>query len=206
MATLAQPHPAPRSPPWVWPLLATWGAGLLLLCAYLLASHLVALPVPSQDNPALMAALERSRSDQERDRWLMVHVIYGDCPCSMRVVDHLLERELAPEASERMLLVGEDPSLAQRMRDHGYRVEVLSAEQLKARYQIVGVPLLVIADPANRLRYVGGYTARKQGPDIQDTRILEELRADRSIEALPLFGCAVSRELREALNPLRRVL
>jgi hypothetical protein len=190
----------------VWLTLSAWALGLLLLCAYLLASHLVALPVPSQDNPGLMAALEQSRSAQERGRWLMVHVIYGDCPCSMRVVDHLLERELAPGTRERMLLVGEDPGLAARMRSHGYRVEEMSAQQLKERYEIEGVPLLVIADPAGRLRYVGGYTARKQGPDIQDTKILAELRADRSIASLPLFGCAVSRELREALNPLERVL
>ena len=83
----------------------------------------------------------------------------------------------------------------------GFLVDVVTREELPRKYHLQSVPVLAVLDPLDRLRYVGGYTTRKQGPDIQDVRILETLQSDRSIASLPLFGCAVSRSLQRVIDP-----
>lgn len=84
----------------------------------------------------------------------------------------------------------------------GYRVERVQAEALHATFGVDGAPLLVIADPGGRVRYVGGYTRVKQGPVVEDTRILDELRAGGAPPPLPLFGCATDPRLRGRADPL----
>jgi hypothetical protein len=62
--------------------------------------------------------------------------------------------------------------------------------------------MLIALDPEGRIRYAGGYTERKQGPVIDDTRILSEVRLEAAPPSLPLFGCAVSDRLRRQLSLL----
>ena len=61
---------------------------------------------------------------------------------------------------------------------------------------------MLVSDPANVVRYVGGYTAEKQSAFILDQRILGELAAGGTPKALPMFGCAVSEKLRGSVDPL----
>ena len=56
--------------------------------------------------------------------------------------------------------------------------------------------------PDGTVRYVGGYTDRKQGLDAKDLAIVADTRAGQDVAPLPIFGCAVSARLRAALNPL----
>ena len=202
----ATPEQPTRRPHLVYATLAVWAMVLVLVCGYLLASHLLTLPQPSRDNPILMAAIDEGRTAQERDGWMLVHVFYGDCGCSRRLADYLLERGRSPDAHEKILLVGEYGDFARRAEERGFIVEPIEPEALKTRYNIEGVPLLIVADGWGRLRYVGGYTSRKQGPDIQDVAIFRAVQEDRVLDSLPLFGCATSQELREALNPLEAIL
>jgi len=115
---------------------------------------------------------------------------------------HLTERERPEGVSELVVLVGDDLGMRRALTARGFAVDVVDTETLQERYHVQAVPLLVVLDPLSRVRYAGGYTTRKQGPDIQDTRIVEELKNDRSIAALPLYGCAVSARLRKAVDPL----
>jgi hypothetical protein len=186
-------------------LFTFWAAGMLVLCSYLLAGHLLALPLPTAADPALRAALARSRAPQEEGRWLALHFLYARCDCSRRVVEHLLQRPHPEGVAERVIWIEGDKHDEDRARAAGFAVENLSPEALAARYPVQGAPLLVVIDPDGELRYVGGYTTRKQGPTVEDLQIISAARRREAVESLPLFGCAVSKGLQEALNPLQRL-
>jgi hypothetical protein len=104
--------------------------------------------------------------------------------------------------TERVLLVDGGPTLEDRLLAAGYEVERLHPLELRARYAIESVPLLVVASPTDDVLYIGGYTSQKQGPDIRDTRIIDDAIRGGTTAPLPLFGCAVSRNLQKTLDPL----
>jgi hypothetical protein len=175
-----------------------------LISVGLLAKHLVAMPVPEAHDPALAAVVAQTRGLRGIGDWLGVHVLYGECPCSRKIAEVLLDpaRPRPQALTETLVLVGADPALEARAAAAGFAVDVVSPEDLEARWGVQAAPLLVLADPADQVRYVGGYTARKQGPDVQDIEILTQLRADAPVAPLPLFGCAVSQALRAAADPV----
>lgn len=179
-----------------------WASVAFVLAATLMVAHTYALPRPETDNPALARALAAERLPADRQRWQAVHFLYGACRCSQRVLSHLAERKALPDVSERLVLVGAQTSFEAAARGAGYAVDVITPEQLSARYGLTAAPLLVVADPEGRVRYVGGYSERKQGLELADLAIIAELRAGRTRVELPLFGCAVSRSLQTLLDPL----
>jgi hypothetical protein len=77
----------------------------------------------------------------------------------------------------------------------------VSPEQLVERYDLQAAPLLVVADPTDTVRYLGGYTSRKQGADVRDLGVIAATRFGLTVPPLPAFGCAVASELRARLNP-----
>jgi len=171
---------------------------MLVLGAGLLAKHVVALPAPV-NNEKLSTSLSAFRSSNAQGEWLAVHVLYSECRCSQRIVLHLISTLRPAGLEEVVLWVGKgapDPAL-----DRGYRVKRLSSVEL-ARLGVEAAPLLVVLDPENHVRYAGGYTDRKQGPVIEDLRILAEARHASMLASLPVFGCAVSDRLKRALATL----
>lgn len=177
-----------------------WGASLIVICAYLLGGHLLTLPTPDLDNPVLRGAIDARR--QTPENWVMLHVLYGDCGCSRRVVHHLSERGPSGLAEERVIIVDPRPADLAELEGAGFAVELSSREALATAFAVRAAPILAIAAPDGTLRYVGGYTARKRGPDIADLALLHASRSGDDAEALPLFGCAVSRELAVQVDPL----
>ena len=177
--------------------LAAWLAIMVLAGAYLLAGHTVALPLGDGGS-----RLQR-RLGSPAGRTLALHVLLANCPCSRRVLDHLIARGPSRSAEERVLLVGDEAdALAPVLRARGYAVEELRATELQARYGIESAPVLVVRAATGGGYYVGGYTRRKQAAQIHDTEILERIARGESLDALPIFGCAVSARLRAALDPL----
>ena len=162
--------------------------------------HWFTLPHPDAKDTRLAAGVRVLAGDG--DGWAMVHVLYTECRCSQRILDHLLASDRPAGVRETVLLVGDDTGVGAKLRARGFRIVAAAGEELATRYGIEGVPLLVVADPAGAVRYSGGYTQRKQGPDIQDLAILRELQADGAAAALPVFGCAISRRLQEIADPL----
>ncbi len=177
----------------------TWLVGMLLVGAALLAKHVVALPVPSADDQlARSAASLRAASD--RGQWLAIHVLYAECRCSQRIVHHLVSSARPAGVHELVLWVGNHAPASELT--NRLRVRSVTASQL-AQMGISAAPLLILLDPEDHLRYVGGYSERKQGPQIDDLRILASARQGRAVAAHPLFGCAVSERLKQQLTLLR---
>lgn len=139
------------------------------------------------------------RTPEQRARWVAVHVLYSGCRCSQRVADHLATSQRPSDWSEIVLWVGDDappPELAAR-----FDVRRVSAEDL-ATFGIEAAPSMMVLDPGGDVVYAGGYTDRKQGPVIEDRRILEDARRGRVSAPLPVFGCAVSNRLQQNFRNL----
>ena len=166
--------------------LALWFAAMVFLGAGLLARHLLAMPAP---RPAV--ALARP------GKWVAVHALYGECRCSQRIADHLETSERPAGWTEIVLWVGTDPpkKLSER-----FEVRTVTPTELAA-LGIEAAPSMAVIDPSGTTRYAGGYTERKQGPVIDDVRIMREAQ-HQDVKALPVFGCAVSNRLQTELSVL----
>jgi len=180
---------------------AVWAASMVLVGAYLMAGHLIALPVPSASASELTTGLEASRARGEHG-YFALHVLYDKCGCSQRIADHLLVRGPRADVAERVALVGGDPVLADRLRARGFSVELTSSPDVERRYGITSVPTLAVMDPSNVVKYVGGYTATKRGPAIADDDVLDAVVRGEAPPSMPVFGCAISRELSKSTDPL----
>jgi hypothetical protein len=184
--------------------LGAWSAVLLVGGAYLLAAHVAPLPQPTRE--ALAADVAHERRADEAGQWLALHALFTDCGCSQRVIAHLLARRPLDGVKERVLLVGggagSAASYAADLRAAGYPVDELDETALGDRYGFEGVPAFALVDPHDHVRYLGGYTRTKQGADFVDVSATRATLRGETVAPLPVFGCAVSRSLRERRDPL----
>jgi hypothetical protein len=183
--------------------LAVWGVLCVVLGGYLLAGHLLTLPTPAAADPELHQAIAANRHADQRDHWLVLHVLSEDCKCSRRVLDHLLADGRPSGVIERVVLVTDHGAaeLGAAIRARGFDLDVVAPDELVARYHIEAAPLLVIVDPHDDVRYVGGYMPRKQAADMRDVAVIAAVRRGETVEPLPAFGCAVGRALSTKLDP-----
>jgi hypothetical protein len=149
--------------------------------------------------------LARAPNGSLRQRaWRLTHVLYGACECSSRVLSHLRTRGVIPKVSEQVVFVGRDGGTrTAALRARNFRVSAIEPSELKTRYGLEVAPLLIIEAPDGAIRYLGGYTERKQGPVIRDRELLNALQRGQDEATLPVFGCAVSRALQDLLDPLK---
>jgi hypothetical protein len=187
--------------------LFVWMVAVVALGAALVLRHKVPLPETELRRETVGARIASTRRDDEVGKWLVVHILYGDCGCSAKVFDTLLHHPADRGAVERIALVtgGEEtpPELVSRATSLGYRVVTLSRDALVAGYGIQAAPSMAILGPANELRYLGGYSRRKRGPVLEDRDVIKRALAGETIPPLPTFGCAVGRRLEARVNPLR---
>jgi hypothetical protein len=190
----------------IYGALLVWAAVCVLLGTYLLASHLLTLPAPAPTDPVLHRGIAARRGIHQLDRWLVLHVVFDQCGCSQRVLDHLLGNRRPSGIAERVVLVTDDraarAALIAAIPAHGFELDVVTPEQLIADYHIEAAPLLVIVDPGDSVRYVGGYTPRKQASDVRDLAVIAAVQRGETVEPLPTFGCAIGRALNSRLDPL----
>lgn len=185
------------------PLLLAWGVLGLAVGATLTLAHAYSLPQPDRGDASLQRAIADLRRSQRPERWLAAHFLYPRCRCSQRISEHLLSDPRPDDVKDVVVLIGHDPELEERFRRQKIAVQNVEPEALHERFGVEAVPLLVVSDPNGTLRYVGGYTERKQGPLIRDAVILAELqRDDTSPTELPLYGCPATEELRRVRDPL----
>ena len=86
--------------------LGVWAPMITIICAYQLGSHLLTLPVPAVDDPQVQEALAQTRAFDETGEWMVVHVLYTACNCSVRVARYLVEEERPEGLVEKLILVG----------------------------------------------------------------------------------------------------
>jgi hypothetical protein len=171
------------------------------VAASLLARHVIPLPVP-EPSADLSRSVAPLRRPVDEGKWMAVHVLYTECRCSRLIAEHLRHDPRPEDLGEHVLLVGEDRDLAAALRRRGLAVRTLEPQRLSDEYGIDAAPLLIVVAPDGVVRYAGGYTARKQGPAPRDLEIIARLRGGARNAALPVYGCATSRQLRRDLNPL----
>ncbi|TPV93925.1 MAG: hypothetical protein B7733_18000 [Myxococcales bacterium FL481] len=182
-------------------VLGVWAGLAVAVGATLMAGHWYTLPVP-EISPQLAAALHDLRPQRDESRWLAIHVLYAKCGCSQRIFDHLFETDRPAAVDETILLVGADSSIRERAATAGLNLKQITREELKQTYFMESAPLFVVLDSDGAPRYVGGYTERKQGYDVQDLKILAALQSGQPGHELPLYGCGVSQELQDYLDPI----
>lgn len=173
---------------------------MVFTMAYLMISHWAVLPRPDTDD-ARWASQLQDCCTSSGNNWTMVHFLYDNCACSRRVLAHVTSREPVNNVREQIVLVAETPPEHATFSGH-IPVEYVTPVQLKERFGVESAPLLVVIDDQKNVRYTGGYTSRKQGPEIKDFEIVSDLMAGDSVAELPLFGCAVSKELQKLIDPL----
>jgi hypothetical protein len=78
---------------------------------------------------------------------------------------------------------------------------VISPRALREGWGIEAAPVLVVAKPDGSLAYVGGYNRRKQEPRFMDVAIVRDAMQE-AVSPLPVFGCATSARLANAIDPL----
>lgn len=182
-------------------LLVVWLVSLGLIIASLMTGHWVVLPHPSVGD--VLQPGPEAPSRHTENGLTAFHFLYADCPCSQRILRHVIDRETVPGISERIVLVGSDPIIEQRAKSRGYECESISADILQSRYGVQAAPLLVVTGASGAIVYSGGYTARKQGYQIRDVETLTALVSGDRPSSLPVYGCAVSQELQSLIDPFR---
>jgi hypothetical protein len=202
-----KPAIIPRRSPWRAVLrvaFAVWVLACVVGGSYLLSSHLLTLPAPEITDLGLQRAAVAHRQPFQHGRWFVVHILDQDCVCSLRVLDHLLADPRPADVAERVVLIADSvsPERIAAIKARGFDLDIVTPDELGARYHVEAAPLLVVLDPGDTLRYVGGYTPRKQAADVRDVAVVEALRGGLRVDPLPTFGCAVGRGLREKVDPL----
>ena len=137
-ATIPRMAAATKSKHAVRVLLWLWGAIAFTVTGSLASAHLYTLPHPELASPVLREALALQRGPGSHGRFGLTHVMYAECRCSVRIIDHLVERGALGEADgviEHVVLVGKDRELSQRLQSAGYPVEHVTPIELKKRYE-----------------------------------------------------------------------
>ncbi len=195
--------------------LPIWGIGMVLTISCLMVGHWVNLPQPSVgDSMPVSLIAANVAADDSNDRGddsgrngetqslTAFHFLYGSCPCSRRVLRHLVDRHPIDGVDERIVLIDEDPEMEARAIEMGYQTDVVTPEQLQNKYGVESAPLMVVADQSGAIVYSGGYTSRKQGFNIQDVELIRSAMNDEDQQCLPVYGCAVSQRLKNIVDPL----
>lgn len=185
-------------------ILFLWMGAVSVAMASLLGSHLVALPKPPTHDARLSSSLQTLQAQAlgSQKPWLGVHILMEGCGCSKRVFEHLLGRRAQLGIREKILYVGQEASVEAQAREAGFEFQYVTAEDLDGSFNVESSPLLLVTDPQGRVAYSGGYSQRKNIPPYIDEQIIASLREGKSLAGLPVFGCAVSKRLQKAIDPL----
>ena len=199
-AAPAQEPPRRRLHPAVtYALLGVWIGLALLGISSLAVPHMASMPAADKEERLTRALLEMRRRPWQR---YVVHVIYERCSCTERLFRHLLARGAFPDAEEVVLFVGSDDARRPAVVEAGFAYRGISPAELGARFGLEAAPLLFNFDTAGTLRYAGGYFDHPSTIKSLDVSIYARVTAGETPAALPVFGCAVSPRLQEAVDPL----
>lgn len=180
--------------------LGAWFAVTTVGASYLLGGHIAGLPLPSADDPRLGAAVRTRLAG----RPLALHVLAVDCACSRRVLARLEARAPRADLDERLIVIGADAGarrISRQVERLGYSVERLGPDEVAGAIGVEVGPVLVVADASGEILYLGGYTERKQDARVETDALIDQALSGGNVEPLPVFGCAVTEEMRAGVDP-----
>jgi hypothetical protein len=166
----------------------SWLLGVLALGGLLTLLHEAPLP-PPKAAPGTPTAT-----------WTMTHGLALRCPCSRRIVDHLVARGAAPDATETVLLVDATPSTVTALEARGFVVRQVDADTLPG-LGFEAVPGLVVRTPSGAVAYSGAHAPKRTGP-VDDLALLARARAGSTATPFAVLGCALSQALTARVDPL----
>ncbi len=178
--------------------LIIWIPLISIVISIQMINHIVSIPLP-EDYRKIQAQMPRLR---QSERWLMVHVIDENCSCTKALTKSLIDRQAQIDVEEWVLYVGRDPMIKAQFEGAGYLFDAETRPSLDDRYGIEAAPMLFILSPNDALQYGGGYFERPSVFRAMDQALLRQIRAGNTVEALPLYGCAVSPRLQKLIDPL----
>lgn len=178
-------------------LLGFWGVIIAAGLSFLMAGHLIIFPSPDSKIEGAMKTLQNESG--AAGQWFAAHVIADGCRCSGEALEHLLARGPRKDSQELIIYVGKE--LSEPLRASSYKTMLSDEAKLFRDYGVESAPLLALVSPEGKLVYAGGYSETRNGPIVEDTVIAEAMRGG-SPKALPLFGCAVSKDMQDKVDPL----
>jgi hypothetical protein len=186
----------------VYVLLALWAVVGVAVGGILMLRH-APFQAPARSDAVLQSGMATLFPGEPR--WGTVHVMYRSCACSSKVMGHLVQRGELPGVDEVVVIADDEGRGAptdQRLRDRGFRVEIVLTPDLRPRLGVEAAPLLVVRAPDGTLAYAGGYNRHKQQAPYADVAIITSARRTEATSTLPIFGCATSERLASAVDPL----
>lgn len=178
-------------------VLVVWAGAISVVCGLLLVRHLVPLPTPSRLGPGFVAL----RAPQP-GALVVFHVLLAECRCSAQVAERLVARPRPAKVEEHLVLVDDGAgTLERRFAGTSFIIHHASSRDLASRFDVSGVPLLLVVGGDGEIRYSGGYTERKQAVISRDVEIIDAVTRGETPDPLPLFGCATAEGLRRTRSP-----
>lgn len=179
--------------------IAAWAIIAILGLGSLSVSHTAAMPAPDDEVRLARAAAAIVGGGRTL---AYVHVIDPACSCTAGLLEHLIERGAYPEHRETILFTGDDPNLKAVAEQAGFGFVSITRAELGASLGIEVAPVLVALAPDGGLLYLGGYFDKPAAVLARDTVIHRRLLAGQDTPPFPVFGCAVSENLRKRVDPM----
>jgi len=178
--------------------LILWIPLISIVISFQMVNHIVSMPLPD-DYRKIQDRMPRLRQSKG---WLMVHVIYKNCSCTNALTTSLIDRKVTPNLEEWVIYAGSDRKIQEQFEAAGFLFQAETKVSIDERYGIEAAPMLLIFSPENGLAYGGGYFERPSVFHSMDQALLRRIKEGEAVDALPLYGCAVSPRLQKLIDPL----
>ncbi len=181
----------------------------LLICigvvSLLLSQHYITFN-PSEYISKLSQKIIFDSGTEKKSKWTLHHILGAGCGCSETVFSYLKSRGPQSDLNEAVTVVGADKNWASSLRAVGFKVQLISENELNAD-EMLGVPYLAIYNEQNDPIYQGGYGEHfiKKNEDVLDLQILKSLKGHgKTAHIFPIFGCAASLKYKKILDPFNQ--
>lgn len=179
--------------------LIAWGITASMMISQLHSYHLISF-FPNKD-----------LIDKKEGQVSVTHVLGTGCRCSESVTKHLLNRGTKLGVVESVVYLSEPgneklESLRLKFEEKGFQFQFRDKDSFSEyENKVTGVPFLMVSNRDNQVLYAGGYGRYKiiDGQEIQDEIIINKILSNKSVENLPIFGCATSLKYQSLLDPFQ---
>jgi hypothetical protein len=164
---------------------AIWLAGVSFVLAREMAPHMA--PFRRQSGAEQVVAA---------GQWQFTHVLAAGCECSRTVAKALVARGPEHDASNRVVVIGNDDEIERPLAAAGFMTTRESAADAANRYGIHGAPWMFVHRPDGSEAYSGGYAPRRPVAvtDVRSADIMAAARAGRAMDGFPAFGCVFNND------------